>query len=79
MLVGLFTPTISDLTILMDKLHLAKTYRPTFQSFTLHQVQIISLFQNPTFETSTKPFQIASINIKHTPLPHYQEFLWKVE
>lgn len=37
----------------------------TFQSFTLNQVQVISLLQNSTLKTTAKTLEVSAINVKY--------------
>lgn len=45
----------------------------TFECFTLHQVQIVRLFEDAAFEPATESLQVATINIEYAPL-HFRLF-----
>lgn len=44
----------------------------TFQSFALHQVQVVWLLQDTTLESTAQPLQVSPIDIEQTPL-HFME------
>lgn len=47
----------------------------TFKSLALHQIQVVSLLQDATFEATAQSLQIATVNVEHKTHRDYRVML----